>query len=281
MVKKGIRIAAILTALLVCFFTGSFHGYRWLWVLPAGFAGSLILYYGLGFLWLILLCKTVDIEKPQEQDDPFFRKLLFLIAQVALDLLQTRMEVRGLDMVPENTRFLLVCNHLDIMDPVVISRYFAKKDIAFISKKENADMFIVGPVMHRTMCQMIDRDNDRAALRTIINCINLIKEDRHSIAVFPEGYTSLDGKLKHFRPGVFKIAIKAKVPIVVCTLQNTQNILRSAAHLKPVDVAFHVVGVIPAESFAGRTAVQLSEQAHEMMLEDLGPDFLDTEENNA
>ena len=279
MVKKGIRIGSILTALLVCLLTGSFRGYHWLWVLPVSFVCALVLFYGIGFLALILICKTVDITKPQQQDDPFVRKLLYLIAEVALDLLMTKMDVQGLDKVPQG-RFLLVCNHLDIMDPVVIARYFAKKDIAFISKKENADMFIVGPVMHRTMCQMIDRDNDRAALRTIINCIGLIKEDRHSIAVFPEGHTSLDGKLDHFRPGVFKIAIKAKVPIVVCTLQNTQNILRSAAHLKPVACSFHVVGVIPQESFQGRTAVQLSEQAHEMMLKDLGPDFVSTEEEN-
>jgi hypothetical protein len=29
--------------------------------------------------------------------------------------------------------------------------------VAFISKKENKDMFLVGKVMHKLLCQLIDR----------------------------------------------------------------------------------------------------------------------------
>ena len=43
-------------------------------------------------------------------------------------------------------------------------------------------------------------------------------------AVFPEGYTSMDEKLHPFRSGVFKIALRAKVPVVVCTVQNTNKV---------------------------------------------------------
>ena len=110
-------------------------------------------------------------------------------------------------------------------------------------------------------------------LKTIIKCIQLLKDDEASVAVFPEGYTSKDGKLHHFRSGVFKIAQKANVPIVVCTIQNTRQIFRNVTHLKPTDVELHLVDVIPAENLKGKTTVDIGNQVYEMMIGDLGESF--------
>ena len=62
------------------------------------------------------------------------------------------------------------------------------------------------------MCQLINRENDREALKTILKCIQMIREDQVSVAVFPEGYTSRDGKLHHFRSGVFKSPPRPRCP---------------------------------------------------------------------
>ena len=280
MVLKCARAGAVVLSLLVCYLTGNFEGYQWLWVLPLSYAGFELLLIALAFVYLLILCALVDLSVPQEHDSPFYRSVLNNCAEGAFDLLQTRLHTEGLEKIPQSGRFLLVSNHLDIMDPVLLIRFFSKSQLAFISKKENVNMFIIGKLMHKTMCQMIDRENDRAALRTILNCIRLIKEDECSIAVFPEGYTSLDEKLHHFRSGVFKIAIKAKVPIVVCTVQNTQHILRSAAHLKPVDAYLHVLDVIPPEDFQGKTAVEIGNHVYDMMLADLGPEYIPEDTDN-
>ena len=133
-------------------------------------------------------------------------------------------------------------------------------------------MFLVGKLMHKVQCQLINRENDREALKTIIRCIQIIKEDKASIAVFPEGYTSLDGLLHPFRSGVFKIAQKAKVPIVVCTLRNTQHIFHNAARLRRTDVDLHLLQVIPPEELAGVTAVDVGKRVHALMAADLGPE---------
>ena len=274
MLMNSIRIVSVLSALLICFLTGNFQSLHCLWVLPVSWFGVELLLVALAFLFLNIVCKIVDISKPQEHDSPFYRRVLNISAKTAMQLLRTRIHTEGLEKIPTDGRFLLVCNHLDIMDPVLLLWAFPKSQLAFISKKENSDMYLVGKLMHKTLSQLIDRDNDRAALRTILTCIRLIKEDQCSICVFPEGYTSLDGKLHHFRGGSFKIATKANVPIVVCTLQNTQRILRSAAHLHSVHVHLHLLDVITPEQYAGKTAVQISEEVHAMMLEDLGPDFI-------
>ena len=237
-------------------------------------AGGVLCLALLGFLLLWFLCRIVDLNKPQEHDSKFYRFVLKLVVPVIMTLLQMRVHTSGLVKTPKDGRFLLVCNHINDLDPVTLLRYFSGSQLAFITKRENMSMFLVGKLMHKILCQPINRENDREALKTILNCIRLIKEDEVSIAVFPEGYTSLDGKLHKFRHGVFKIATKTKVPIVVCTLQNTNKVFHNALRVKPTDVHLHLLEVIPPEFYENMTAVELGEYVHSLMAKDLGPELV-------
>ena len=239
-------------------------------VLFIGFYLAMML-IAFGFLWF--LCKLVDLEKPQEHDSKFYRSIMHLYIEALISLVMVRLNTKGLEKTPKDGRFLLVCNHLFLADPGILLHLFRKSQLAFITKKENQSMFIVGKIMHKIMCQPLDRDNDRQALKTILRCIQLIKEDEVSIGVFPEGYTSRDGKLHPFRPGAFKIAQKTGVPIVVCTIQNTRVIFKNLAKLKHTDVDVHLVDVIQPEEYKGLSTVELSEKVYEMMISDLGETF--------
>ena len=267
-------LLALFLAVTICLLAGGFAGFTWLWLLPAGFVGSLLVMAVILFLTLWISCALVDAEKPQEQDSAYYRRLTCFMTGVATWLLRMRIHTQGLEKTPKEGRFLLVCNHIYDLDPVLLLNQFPKSQLAFISKRENNTMPFVGKLMHKLMCQLINRENDREALKTILNCIRLIKEDQVSIGVFPEGYTSMDGLMHPFRSGVFKIAQKAKVPVVVCTVQNTNKVFKNIKTLKPTDVHLHLLAVIPPEEFADITAVELGNRVHAMMAEDLGPDLV-------
>ncbi|MDQ9823046.1 lysophospholipid acyltransferase family protein, partial [Acinetobacter sp. 163] len=80
-------------------------------------------------------------------------------------------------------------------DPGVLLYAFRKSQLAFLTKKENYKLPIIRKFMHKILCQPIDRENDRQALKTILKCIQMVKNDQVSIGAFPEGYTSRDGML--------------------------------------------------------------------------------------
>lgn len=263
---------ALLTSVAGCLVAGAFAGLSWLWALPLGFLAGLVLWLSVAFLFLMVLSALVDLNKPQEQDNKFYRRVIGLYIAALVRLLRVRIHIQGMEQLPKEGRYLLVCNHLHLADPVVLLHCFPHSQLAFISKKEVQEMFLAGKLMHRLLCQTLDRENDRSALKTILNCIRILKEDKASIAVFPEGYTSKDGKLHRFRPGVFKIAQKANVPIVVCTLTNTRQILKNAPKLKPTDIEMHLVAVVRPEEWAGQTTVELSDRIHSLMARDLGAD---------
>ena len=243
------------------------------WVSLLTFAGCFLILALVALVFLWAICKAVDLKKPQEHDSKLYRSIMYVYIEALISLVLVRLHTKGLEKTPTDGRFLLVCNHLFLADPGILLHCFKKSQLAFITKKENYDMPVIGKFMHKIMCQSVDRENDRASLKTILKCIQLIKDDEVSIGVFPEGYTSKDGKLHHFRPGVFKIAQKTNVPIVVCTIQNTRVIFKNLAKLKKTDVELHLVDVIQPEAYKALSTVELSNKVYEIMISDLGESY--------
>ena len=266
MLLKSITILSAILAVLECL-GGSFL------LLPLCFAGNFLGLTLAAFLFLVVVSYIVDQDKEQEEDDPFYRGVIKIYVEALIQLLQVRVTATGLEKTPKDGRFLLVCNHQFLADPGILLHYFQDSQLAFISKQENRDLFCVGRLMHKILCQTLDRDDDRQALKVILKCIKIIKEDKVSVAVFPEGGTHHDDKLHPLKPGVFKIAQKAGVPIVVCTLNGTRGIVKNGLKLKPTDVTLHLVDVIPAEELAGKNTVEIADRVYNMMLADLGAEY--------
>lgn len=277
MLLRGFGVIALAVGSLLCLVLDAFESFTWLWMLPAFSLGTLVVLILLAFLYLVLICQIVDYEKEQGEDSRHYRRVLETYIESALPALRIKVTAEGLAQVPTDRRFMLVCNHCSNIDPVILCGQFAGQQVSFISKKENRDLFLVGKMMHKLQCQLIDRENDREALKTILKCIQMLKEDRCSIGVFPEGYIHPDRKLHNFRPGVFKIAQKANVPIVVCTLTNTAQSISRLLKLKPSHIHLTVLKVIDPTELKGRKTVEISDEIYAMMAENLGPENVTTE----
>lgn len=276
MLFGGITVLSILASVVACIRGNA--GLHSLWLAPVCFLGSFLSLVIIAFLFLLVACLCVDRKKPQEHDSRFYRALIDLYVPLVLTIGRVRVHTSGLEQMPQSGRFLLVCNHLHEADIIILLKYFRKSQLAFISKREVQSMFLVGPIMHKILCQPINRENDREALKTIISCIQLLKEDKVSVAVFPEGYIKPDRKLHRFRSGVFKVATKTNVPIVVCTITNTNHIIRNICHLKPTDIDLHLLRTVQPEEYEGMTTVQIADMIYRLMADDLGPDRVSLEE---
>lgn len=271
---------SLLASLSICLLADAFAGLGWLWILPLTALGAFVLILALWFLMLVIMSYAADMKNKQEQDNKFYRWVLQHTIDAILLLLGVRFHTKGFEQKLPEGRFLLVCNHLHDIDPAIILHCFPKSQLGFIGKREVKEMFLAGPFLKMTMGQFVNRENDREALKTILECIQIIKDDKASVAVFPEGYIHKEDRRLHpFRPGVFKIAQKAKVPVVVCTLRDTHTALDKIMHLKRADVHLHLLGIIPASELEGVTAVEVSHRVYDMMVADLGPELVHPVEN--
>ena len=243
------------------------------WWFPLYALGYFLLFFLVAVLFCVIACALVDMDKPVEKESRFYRTIMYPYVEVLMNLFLVKLSTRGLEKTPRDGRFLLVCNHQQFADPGIILHCFRKSQLTFISKQENRKIPVINKFMHCIRCQLIDRDNDRQALQAIIECVRMIKADEVSVAVFPEGYTSKDGKVHHFRSGVFKIAQKTGVPIVVCTINGTLPLFHNVVRLKRTPVALHLVNVIRPEQYAGMKTNEISDMVYEMMIDDLGESF--------
>ena len=217
MLLNLIYLLSALAALGICAAAGGFSALTWLWLLPLGFVGCFVLCLLVCLAVLLITEKCTDPEGVFESDDPYIRGIIRWYAPAVFRLLGCRIETSGTEKLPADGRFLLVSNHLADLDPGIFFTVFPNDQLSFIAKKEVRDMPIVGILMRRILCQFVNRENDREALKTIIHCISILKEKKANVAVFPEGKKSTDRYLlHHFRPGVFKMAQKANDLLSLC-----------------------------------------------------------------
>jgi len=230
-----------------------------------GFAAAIIVLLALTLLFYAVLALMIDQRKPQTVRSPFFAGILNFGLGLLTAVSRIRLHVTGLEKLPEG-RWLLVCNHRSNFDPIVTGWALRKYQLAFISKPENLRRPIVGQIIHKACYLPIDRENDRAALRTIQTAADLMKRDEVNFAVYPEGTRNPTDELLPFRNGAFKIAQKAKVPVVVAVVRGTDEV-QHRAPWKHADVDFEILAVLDAETVQERKTTEIGDEVRKRISE--------------
>ena len=126
MLIGAIIVLSVVLSAVFCQCCGGFQDLSWLWMLPAGFVGSFLIWAVLAFLLIWISSLVVRLDREQQEDSPYYRWLVDLYIEAAFVILQMRVHTQGLEKMPKDGRFLLVCNHLNEMDPVILFHYFRK-----------------------------------------------------------------------------------------------------------------------------------------------------------
>lgn len=214
------------------------------------FIGSLLCLVLLYILVIAVCALLVNPEKEYQKDNRVYRFLLNLTVTVGLKLLGIRVHVSGIGKIPKDTQVLFVSNHRSNFDPIITWYGLKAWKIGFISKPENFKIPFYGRIIRKCCCLPIDRENPRKAIVTINKASKLLKKQEVSIGVYPEGTRSKTRELLPFHNGVFKIAQKADVPIVILSIVGTERIAKRTP-FKPTDVYLDVLEVFPSENTQG------------------------------
>lgn len=150
--------------------------------------------------------------------NPGFRITKFM-SKLAIWGGNIKLEVHGLENVPEKDGFMFYPNHQGLFDSLT---FYAScpKPFAAVIKKEAKNIILLKQVLQATGSQAMDREDVRQSMQVINQIAEEVKTGRNYL-IFPEGHRSHEGnKVQEFKPGSFKAAQKAKCPIVPCALIN-------------------------------------------------------------
>ena len=220
-----------------------------------GLLGVVLLYV----LLLTAAALTADPNKTYEHPSGLCRWLLDFTVRLLMFFGRVRVEVTGLEKLPQSGRFLLVSNHRSNYDPIVQLAVLQKYKLAFISKPENFKIPLVGRILRRCCFLPIDRENPRNAITTIHAAARLMEQDTVSVGVYPEGTRSRTGELLPFHGGVLKIAQQAHTPVVVAAIQGAENVGHNFP-LRRTTVRLDILETLPADYVARSRSAVLGEE---------------------
>ncbi len=200
-------------------------------------------------IWIIL-----QVRKNKEITNKFNHWFAKDALKLGVHLLHTKITVSGKENIP-NKPFILVGNHQENYDILIIMPIF-KQSLSFIAKEVLAKMPIFGEWMKVLGNVFITRDADRQAAIAILQGIKNYKQGL-SMAIFPEGKRSFSNEMLDFKPGAFKLAIKAKADIVIVSQYNVCTIFKKF-QFKPYDVKLHVHPLLKYDDYQHMTSHELA-----------------------
>src|SRR6185503_12016212 len=134
-----------------------------------------------------------------------------------------RIRVHGTENVSPDTSYVYMANHSSLIDTPAMFAYLPYQ-FKIMAKKELFYVPFMGWHLWTSGNFPVDRSDGRKTARSLRRVIEGVKGGK-SLAVFPEGTRTPDGHLQDFKPGAFKIALRAGVPIVPVTIRGTFKLL--------------------------------------------------------
>lgn len=125
--------------------------------------------------------------------------------------------------VKEKGCCLYIANHQNNYDVLVAGNIVQPRTVT-VGKKSLAWVPFFGQLYWLSGNILLDRDKKSKALDTLTQVVDVIKNKKVSIWMFPEGTRSRGRGLLPFKTGAFRTAIAAGVPLVAICVSNTCNI---------------------------------------------------------
>ena len=171
--------------------------------------------------------------------------------------LGVKFEIVGEENIPKSGPIMVYANHQGLADILAIYYLFRNHfQIGFISKDEWRRLKPLADAIEYTRSVFLVREDPREAIRVIGECSELLANG-FSLAIFPEGTRSKRHETAEFKPGSFKFAERAKVPILPITLDGSYKMFEETGNFVPGQTI--KITVHPLVSLDGLSKAELRE----------------------
>ncbi len=170
--------------------------------------------------FVITVSITIFFMKFFNKHHWYFRKIW---ASMQAFFIGYKLRIKG---TPDPKAQLVLINHQSLLDIVLLEGKYPK-DIAWVAKKEIAEMRFFGRILTLPKMIILDREDGRKSI------IKLFKESKERlkegrvIAIFPEGTRGDGHELLPFKSGAKLLAEKLELTVQPTVVVNTRNIVDS------------------------------------------------------
>ena len=173
-------------------------------------------------------------------------------------------QLSGEENIPNGRAVLFVSNHQSLFDIAIFLSMIPTPKGA-IAKVELKKVPILRTWMTFINCVFMDRKDIRKSAKAIIDGVEILKSG-YSMAIFPEGTRSKCREIGDFKAGSFKLATKAKVPIIPVTIDGTYNLMEAnGGRIRKADVCVTIHPAIETDGLSREEEYALPERVRQII----------------
>ena len=135
-----------------------------------------------------------------------------------------KVEIIGLDNIPQTGAVILTCNHVSNFDPPLVGGFVGlRRDPIYIIKKELLSVPLIGAMLKSFGFIAIDRYRKGGDLHSLKQALKVIKSGK-ALFIFPEGTRSKTGKPIKPKAGVGFLLWHCQAPVIPIRVFNTEKL---------------------------------------------------------
>lgn len=242
------------------YFTGLSLWFYFLWV-PL----SLVMSF-LTFVLFVAICFIFWMRT--DPKGKIRHKILHQVCHMILIFANVKVKVIGKEHIPNET-FVCYSNHKSDLDPVAL--YYALHRIcSAVGKKDLFKYPVIKQCKPTFGVISIDRENDRAAAKSIIEGVRSIREGM-SYIIFPEGgiKTRDTEDMVNLRAGAYKLVTKSEALLLPATIIGSSNTFKRRTIFQRVKMTIIFHKPITPEEYGNYNTTEIGQMVMNLVHEDI------------
>ena len=169
-----------------------------------------LLYVFTAVMVIIIFCfALLNLKRP-------VTGLLGFWARSVFTVIGKKLHIRGKENIHRNGKYILVANHTSLFDIMAIMSIYP--GVSWLGHKRLLKVPLFGRVLRMTGYVPMKKTNVKFTRHMIDQLIN--KSRGHTIAIFPEGTRTVDGKINKFYRGFIHLLRASDINVLPVTLKG-------------------------------------------------------------
>jgi 1-acyl-sn-glycerol-3-phosphate acyltransferase len=216
-------------------------------VLSASLFGWLYLYTSLGVL-IALIFACAGLKKPLSMLTRYWAKSVFFF-------MGKTFEIKGMENIRKGGKYILVANHASLFDIVAIISFYP--GISWFGHERLLKVPVFGQILKKTDYVPFREPTYRNTRNMIESLVD--KSKSKTVAIFPEGTRTLDGRISSFYRGFIYLYRNCDMEILPVTLNGFYELKPKNRHYINFNARLGVVVHKPVtrESLEGKSDLEI------------------------
>jgi len=229
-------------------------------LIPPLAAAAYVVVLAACLFWLPLLAVLVAVTWPFDRNRRVAGRFLrFVGALPTFAYLPWRVRFEGRP--PRTGSYVAVSNHQSMLDVFVLSRM--PREMKWMAKEELFRVPWFG-WMFKLSGDISVRRGDRESGGEALTRARRYLDSGMPVMIFPEGTRSRDGEMLPFKPGAFRLAIEAQVPVLpIAVCGSADGMPKGSPWIRPTLLLVRVLEPVETKGMTGSDVVRLSATVRE------------------